>query len=54
MPGPLLAEGIVTVERMNDGWFHVQIGRTRSVKRFNLRATEARQLLEQLAELIES
>jgi hypothetical protein len=48
----MTAEGVVTVERLADGWLHVQIGRTRYVKRFNLRDAEARQLIEQLTPLL--
>jgi hypothetical protein len=44
--------GMVAVEPRPDGWFHVQIGRSRGTRRFNLSHAEASQLLEQLASLL--
>jgi hypothetical protein len=38
-------DGQVVVLEIGDGWYQVQIGRARRVKRFNLRDTEARQLV---------
>lgn len=46
-----VADGIVTAERSGE-WIYVQIGRSRYVKRFNLRDSEARQLIELLTSLI--
>lgn len=49
---PDIADGQVRVEmnpdRNGNRWFLVSIGRARYVKRFNLSASEARILLEQL------
>lgn len=46
-----VADGLVTAERSGE-WIQVQVGRSRYVKRFNLRDTEARQLLELLRALM--
>jgi hypothetical protein len=45
-PGP--PPGVVQVDTLSGGWFHVQLGRNRRVKRFNLSDAEARQLLDRL------
>lgn len=47
-----IAAGIVAVESRPGGWLHVQVGRGRYVKRFNLSHAEAAQLLEQLSALL--
>jgi hypothetical protein len=43
--------GTVSVERQKDGWLLVLINRGRYVKRFNLRDSEAAQLVEHLARI---
>ena len=40
--------GVVAVERGKEGWLLVSIDRGRYTKRFNLRESEAQQLVEQL------
>lgn len=47
-----LPEGQVLVGRLDSEWYMIQIGRARKVKRFNIRDSEARQLIEQLKELL--
>jgi len=47
-------EHVVTAERTKDGWILVHITRTRYIKRFNLRDSEARQLIEELSALLAS
>lgn len=44
--------GTVEVRPLGEGWYFVQIGRGTGTKRFNLRDTEARQLVEQLNTLL--
>jgi len=46
------ADGVVQVLPLKDDWYQVLIGRSRYVKRFNLRDSEARQLIEQLSALL--
>jgi hypothetical protein len=46
------AEGVVQVEAGRAGWYYVQIGRAGRVKRFNLRDSEARQLVSRLQQLL--
>lgn len=48
-PGP--PPGVVQVDTLSAGWFHVQLGRRRGPKRFNLSDAEARQLVDRLAAL---
>lgn len=48
MPSEIVV-GMITIERREDGWLFVQIGRHSRVKRFNLSDAEARELLAQLA-----
>ncbi len=43
-------QGEVLLESGRDGWFFVRIGRYRGIKRFNLSADEARQLVGLLCE----
>ncbi len=40
--------GEVLVEPSRSGWFFVQVGRHKGIKRFNLSDDEARQLIEQI------
>lgn len=49
---PEITPGIVAVERSDNGYLHVQIGRARRVKQLYLSDAEARQLLEQLGKLL--
>jgi hypothetical protein len=51
---PEIERGNVLIERTKDGWILCQIGRARYVKKFNLRDSEARQLIEQLSALLAS
>lgn len=44
--------GAVEVRPLGEGWYFVQIGRGTGTKRFNLRDTEARQLMDQLQKLL--
>ena len=41
-------QGEVLIESGRDGWYFVQIGRFRGVKRFNITTDEARQLVRHL------
>lgn len=47
-----LPPGAVTVQRVRDGWLLVEVGRGRYVKRFNLRDSEAIELVMKLSEAL--
>lgn len=40
--------GVVTVEALHNGWYHVAVGRARVTKRFNLSHAEAAELVRVL------
>ena len=43
-----VAPGVVRIEALGGGWWHVAIGRDRTVKRFNLTRGEAAELVRVL------
>lgn len=44
--------GVVEVEPVGDGWWHVAIGRAKRVKRFNITRGEAAELVRVLNECV--
>jgi hypothetical protein len=43
-----VAPGVVKVEALGDGWYHIAVGRDRSTKRLNLSRTECAELVRVL------
>ena len=51
---PEVADGLVVVDRADDNWYLVRIGRARKTKRVWLYRGEAEQLIDKLTEAIRS
>ena len=52
LAGREVPPGVIETEALANGWYHVAIGRDRTVKRFNITRAEAAQLVRVLREHI--